>query len=65
MFLYKTSLAKQQTCYTGSCAGWTDARSDHAVLDLFCYFFVSRQKSKRVDKHIVNRFQTLMERLVR
>ena len=43
-------LSSQQTNYHATQEGalaWTDARSDHAVLDLFCYFFLSREKSKR------------------
>src|SRR3954453_5226399 len=35
-------------CTLGSVVGMarTDARSDHAVLELFCCFFLSREKSK-------------------
>src|SRR4051794_26629488 len=35
-------------CTLGSVEGMarTDARSDHAVLELFCCFFLSREKSK-------------------
>src|SRR5437763_15701408 len=45
-------LAKQTTqpkrCILGNVEALarTDARSDHAVLELFCFFFLSREKRK-------------------